>query len=83
LLVVDEGHHYHVGDAVKVYWAPDDQWYEGIVDKVCPQTLQVYYEVSDSYSSHKKNDESVQSISNLGHDNDSDSDDDQPLRHLL
>lgn len=74
---------YHIGDAVKVYYVKDKQWYAGAVDKLRPQTIQVYYDESDTFTSHKRNDANVQLISNIDGNNDSDDEDDERLGVLL
>ena len=71
-----------VGDTVKVWWANEDEWYQGRVDKVTLKTVEVYYEDFDAFSTHHMDRWTIEKMDNIGHEpneskeSDSDSDDD-------
>ena len=46
---------FNVGDTVRVWWATEEPaaWYMGVVEKVMPASVEVYYEESDTFAPHR------------------------------
>jgi hypothetical protein len=44
---------YVVGESVRVWWPNEEDWFDGIVDKVMPASIQVFYPEYDTYSAHR------------------------------
>ena len=68
---------------MKVYHPAHNRWYDGVVDKICKRTVQIYYQNDDTFTQHDKMDDKIQRMSNLGAGSDDDSDDDEPLGLVL
>ena len=66
---------------VRVWWAAEDAWYTGTVDKVTAKRVEVYYEAEDAFAVHNKDTTQIERIKNVG-ECPSDSDDDVPLTQL-
>ena len=46
---------FNAGDTVRVWWATEEPaaWCMGVVERVMPASVEVYYEDSDTYSTHR------------------------------
>ena len=62
-----------------MYFATEDDWYGGVVNKLTPKMVEIYFEESDTYCKLRKDSSNIERVANIGEGGESDSDDDAPL----